>query len=395
MTTMNDRIFDHILDGLKQSIERSRFATTLLMVACVLCAIAYWNGKENSWGRARMERYMVLAQLDSLVEKEKAKDPHLLGYRQYMLSKLGPKTLDTSALLTTQDSARFLNGIRKLRMQKMIPDSLYERLAVPYITTDFVDHLEDLNTITPGQAVSMRQAMTDLVDAASELPLARDGYEQTRRAYIRSTRNVDLPFFGLAFDLNDLALLSGLGFTLLLLALAYNLLREHHNLETVVDWVNCTPSSTAQERCMRIRTYQAAANFNVLTMPPQVMGCSTCKDAGSEQFKRTVRFTFLLVSKAIYVIPVILHATIRHNDIRTRAHGFALQPGRLSELEAQSTFFLVTIAVLTAVALVSATRIELLWVTFSDKVRPGPTDGPNPCAPSPSNPDPARPDPVN
>ena len=53
MTTMNDRIFDHILDGLKQSIERSRFATTLLMVACVLCSVAYWNGKENSWGRAR------------------------------------------------------------------------------------------------------------------------------------------------------------------------------------------------------------------------------------------------------------------------------------------------------------------------------------------------------
>ncbi|MBK9599523.1 MAG: hypothetical protein IPO60_14745 [Flavobacteriales bacterium] len=71
------------------------------------------------------------------------------------------------------------------------------------------------------------------------MAFAQDGFEQTRRAVINGTLSIDLPFFGLAFDVNDLALLSGLGFTLLLLAISFNVYREHHNLRSLLDWVAC------------------------------------------------------------------------------------------------------------------------------------------------------------
>ena len=385
---MKDQLFQHILDGLKQSIERSRFTTTLLIIACVLCSIAYWNGKENSWGRARMSRYMMLAELDSLVGNARVADSHLLRYKQYVLSAYGPKPLLDTELFSTTDNALFDSALRRLHATRLISDSLFERISVPWISKDFVDYLSNSDEITPLKAEAMRQALTDLPNAAGELSQASDGFEQTRRAYIRANLFVDLPFFGLAFDLNDLALLSGLGFTLLLLALVYNLLREHHNLETLIDWVKCLPRTSNEDRCIRLRIYQAAANFNVLTMPPQIFGCSGCTDAGHDQVKRVMRFQFLILSKAIYLIPVILHATVRHNDILTRAHGFALQPERLHELETQSTFFLVTISILTVLAMVSATRIELLWVTFAGKVRPGPSDNPKPCTPQVTTPAP-------
>ncbi|MBK9273099.1 MAG: hypothetical protein IPM49_00985 [Flavobacteriales bacterium] len=378
---MKDSLFPHILDGLKQAIERSRFTTTLVIIACVLCSIAYWNGKETSWGRARMNRYMVLAELDTIVRNARAADPDLLSFKQYVLSIHGPSFLKDSAILQTNRPDVFSIALKRLHSIQAISDSLYERASVPWISTDFVDHMEYLDSITPMQAESMRQALIDLPNAAGEVIHAHDGFEQTRRAYIRANLFVDLPFFGLAFDLNDLALLSGLGFTLLLLALVYNLLREHHNLETLLDWVNCLPRTTNEERCTRLRIYQAAANFNVLTMPPQLLGCNGCTDAGHDQIKRTMRFMFLVLSKLIYLVPVILHAMVRQNDIDTRSHGIALQPERLHELEIQSTFFLVTISILTALAMVSATRIELLWVTFAGKVRPGPNDPPKPCSP--------------
>ena len=228
---MNEQLFEHIFDGVKQAIERSRFASTLLIIACVLCATAYWNGTENSWGRARMNRYLVMSELDSLYHMVRDQDVTLLRFRQFVLAKRRERPSDSTSADTTKSLKVFREEIRRLHGQGGISDSLFERLAVPWISTDFVEYLLELDSIAPVQAEGMRQAVVDLPNAAGELAYAREGFLQARRAYFSSTLFIDLPFFGLAFDLNDLALLSGLGFTLFLLALVYNLVREHHNIE--------------------------------------------------------------------------------------------------------------------------------------------------------------------
>ena len=259
-------------------------------------------------------------------------------------------------------------------------NTLYERAAVPWISADFVDFLEgEQYVITPLEADALRRSVADLPDAKDQMAFAQDGFEQTRRAFINGTLSIDLPFFGLAFDVNDLALLSGLGFTLLLLAISFNVYREHHNLRSLLDWVACMPGRTNAERCLKLRIYQATANLNVLTVPPEVMGCNQCRDEGLDQFRRGQRWVFLVLSRVLYLLPVALHFSIWRNDTLTQAHGFALEPERMPGFTALSTFFLISISVLTAVALFSVIRVESLWVTFAGKVRPRPDMDPALC----------------
>jgi len=377
---MKDGLFDKIFEGLKHSIERSRFATTLLIIACVLSSIAYWNGKENSWARSRLDRYLLLSQLNSLYQQEIVKDSTLSEFRVYLLAKQNPAVHDLDGLLAKTPIDTLYSRLRSLRRSGAISDSLFERAAVPWISTDFVDFLEvKRNVVTPSQADALRQAVADLPDAKDQMAFAQDGFEQTRRAYINGTLSIDLPFFGLAFDINDLALLSGLGFTLLLLAISFNVYREHHNLRSLLDWVACMPDRTNTERCLRLRVYQAAANLNVLTVPPEVMGCNKCREEGLDQFRRGQRKMFLVLSRVLYLLPVTLHYSIWRNDTLTQAHGFALEPDRMAGLTNLSTFFLISISVFTAIALFSVIRVESLWVTFAGKVRPLPGQDPTLC----------------
>ena len=377
---MKDELFNKVFEGLKHSIERSRFATTLLIIACVLSSIGYWNSKENSWGKSRMNRYLLLVQLNSFYQGELVKDSTLTEFRKYLLSKQSPPVQGLEVLPANTPIDTLYSRLRHLRRSGAIIDTLYERAAVPWISADFVDFLEgEQYVITPLEADALRRSVADLPDAKDQMAFAQDGFEQTRRAFINGTLSIDLPFFGLAFDVNDLALLSGLGFTLLLLAISFNVYREHHNLRSLLDWVACMPGRTNAERCLKLRIYQATANLNVLTVPPEVMGCNQCRDEGLDQFRRGQRWVFLVLSRVLYLLPVALHFSIWRNDTLTQAHGFALEPERMPGFTALSTFFLISISVLTAVALFSVIRVESLWVTFAGKVRPRPDMDPALC----------------
>ena len=55
---MLDQLNIEVIPAVRTAIGRSRIMTTLLAIASVLATIAYWNGRENSWGRARNPGFM-------------------------------------------------------------------------------------------------------------------------------------------------------------------------------------------------------------------------------------------------------------------------------------------------------------------------------------------------
>lgn len=360
---MIDQLTQGILDAVKDNVQRSRFMTSLLVFACVLATIAFWNGKPDSWTRLRLIRQSHLAQLDSLVAEEMRYDS-LLGYtliraRRENIGLTGIKTLHAVR-----------EELSRLYRAKSIESETYFSIRQPVVDSLFVNHL--LSTyrypITPDKAAEYKKALVGVQDWTWELPAAREQATQLRRKFIDSTLVIDIPFFGLAFDINDLGLLAGLAFSLILMGIGYTLLREHNGMDTLIDLFEALPKNSEVERDVRIRLYQITAMQNVMTVPPGLFVTTSCGDAGRRLLRQIERLVFMLVSKLIYLVPVWIFTSIRDNDISTQAFGLTLSPARLAEQASLSTFFLITVWVLAIGAFIAAIRIEVRWVTLAGKV---------------------------
>ncbi len=115
------------------------------------------------------------------------------------------------------------------------------------------------------------------------------------RSYVENVRFVRVPFFGIAFDVNDLGTIGGIGLITILLLLRYSLSREIKNLKI---------SFREAKRHKELRYfYYALAMRQVLTVPPMK----------GEKVNRLL----VLGPKVICVSPAFLFLLVVSNDYFT------------------------------------------------------------------------------
>jgi len=150
---------------------------------------------------------------------------------------------------------------------------------------------------------------------------------------------IHVPFFGLAFDANDLGFLAGVGLVSVLLLLSFSSGTELENLRLSF-------KETQRLQCFR-EFYRLAAMRQVLTIPP-LPG-------------RTVRRLEKWLAKPVYFLPAGAYLWVLVHDLGTYGVGRSLDSGKTNILITSEFFFLAAILALALMCFVRSRNLDRTW----------------------------------
>lgn len=193
------------------------------------------------------------------------------------------------------------------------------------------------------------------------------------KSYVDSAMLVRVPFFGIAVDVNDLGLVGGIGFIILLIWYRFSLSREIDNLRLSF-------SEAARLRQLE-EFYKLLAMRQVFTIP------------NTDRLNPIpINRSFLLVwfPKLICWMPVVLHFSVMAYDIGgTPNIGEALSHARFAALVVSEVSIALVMIVLAVMATQRQRRIDHIWDEQWDLIaRHSSTDrgdAPPPAPPPPEN----------
>jgi hypothetical protein len=164
-------------------------------------------------------------------------------------------------------------------------------------------------------------------------------YQNLARDYVDNSLVVRVPFFGIAFDVNDLGPIGGIGFIILLLTMRFCLSREVDNVRLAFRAAVALKQLDA--------FYQLLAMRQVFTVPPGT----------------TIRRSklLLLTPKFFVFLPLIVFFAVVANDWATVATGTQLSFGHTLVVFAMEVLLLPAIVLLTRGLIGRLRYIDSLW----------------------------------
>lgn len=162
-------------------------------------------------------------------------------------------------------------------------------------------------------------------------------YTAYARSYVENTFFIRVPFFGFAFDVNDLGLLGGLALLILVTILRFCLSREINNLDL---------SFSEASRISQLRElYFLLAMRQVLTIPQTTLD-------------RPKGF-LIAVPKVLCFLPLIVHAAVTVHDVLTTGLFNASLHAMI--VVVNDIVILVALGIVTFMVIKRLMRIDLIW----------------------------------
>lgn len=258
------------IDAATEAARGTRVVTIVLVVACVLVFIGFWNSFQWSWPHERLANafdpedstiYGVLPLEDhpaawpTELRATSIKDP--LGLARKISHRADPLSAYLHDKLPEDLVKRLREGAEakpdteesRGRLAGELAAGLNSLLSLPYVYNEERFRKVKLSRTADGLA-KRRPEDEDEVKRLNRL-LLEDAYpneiarsyegsqaHELRRAimwssvrgYVENVRFVKAPFFGIAFDVNDLGLIGGIGLIIILLLLRHSLSREVKSL---------------------------------------------------------------------------------------------------------------------------------------------------------------------
>lgn len=171
--------------------------------------------------------------------------------------------------------------------------------------------------------------------------------EQLQDLETGSVITIRVPFFGVLFDVNDLGLVAGFGFVVLLMWFRFSVARELSNLMLAFE--------EAKSREHLQFGYDLLAMRQVLTVPPM---------------RNQPRSKFWgIIPYVLYILPVVVQVTILLNDIRSRPYGESLSPSNTDLLFWTSGVFLALSIILTVLCFWTSVKIDEKWAATAKELK--------------------------
>ncbi|HEV7746299.1 MAG TPA: hypothetical protein VGO56_14970 [Pyrinomonadaceae bacterium] len=177
---------------------------------------------------------------------------------------------------------------------------------------------------------------------------------------------IQVPVLGISFDVNDLGLIGGVTFAVLLMWVNYSLWHHSNNLKLAFDFARGLDSQGANgegDQRLLYHTYQNLAMRQVLTIPPRPTSTKPA-DTQPDKFKHGIR----QVSKLLYALPLLVQARIVFNDWQTIAVGEMTNPKATKFVLAMGTFFFILIAALTVTCYYRWSRTYETWKNVAEEI---------------------------
>lgn len=163
---------------------------------------------------------------------------------------------------------------------------------------------------------------------------------------------IRLPFFGSVFDVNDLGLIGGFSFVILLLWFRFGLSRELQN-------VSLTFAEARRRNQLKV-CYQQLAMQQVLTVPRMLT---------DEPHQRRIPPSFWdKMPKVLFVLPFAVHAIVFGYDLYSFRFGMSVSPFNTIFNTACSLLFLAGILVLTINCYIVSGEVSKEWNEAYDKL---------------------------
>lgn len=179
------------------------------------------------------------------------------------------------------------------------------------------------------------------------------------RAYVENALTVRVPFFGVAFDINDLGLLSGIGFVTILLMLRFSLRNEIVSLRLAFK----AAMEVGKNNPKQLDTfYDLMAMRMVLTLPNMEDDSIGWKVSRSE--------TLQSISKWICFFPLFAYSLIAYQDYTTQDIGNAISEIRTFYLLIYTGAFWLAIFVLSIWCFQKLRKIDTIWHEYWTIIHP-------------------------
>lgn len=295
---------DPFIEGTITAAARFRRVLIVLITASVLAFGAFWNSREGSWLNSRVAT-----------------------------ASMAKEYLALEAKLTTINN-------------KLL--QIDEELKNPEKTEDERKKLGDQKQLLEKDKQEAENGKFDRADAKKWYDIKKfnegelnDFAEELEKARLQSVLLIHIPFFGTTFDVNDLGLLGGFTFVVILMWFRFSLWREYYNLSATFKEAK---TKEHLEFC-----YKSLAMGQVLTVPPEL-------DQSQSPQKPWGKIVRLL-----YFLPVAVQLTILVYDFISINNGWLVSHFNTIFGIAMSVLFWILSLLLTIWCLQLSRKIDHTW----------------------------------
>lgn len=311
--TADDESMDYIkqyIEASAKSADRVRFVLFIMVTASVLTYVAVWNARETSWSTTRLA---VAADAQKFYDEN---------------GRLIP--------LNNDDAVRRAVWSKFLSIEKLNQKS-------PTDQNEYWDSRTQAYKSAKLFADGTRHSFADLEHLQKHV----DYLERTR---VEKVLNINVPFFGIVFDINDLGIFAGITFVIILILFRFSLLRELRNLRLVF-------TNTRTLEHLRL-SYDILAMQQVLTTPLELDQGLTKRKLKNFGWWRETFWNF--VTKGLYLLPFLVQLRIFLHDLDTYENVKDVYPGTWTGLFLSGTLLIMN-ALLTVLCLYLGWKVDKRW----------------------------------
>lgn len=342
-------------DAFIRSANRSRRIIIIIVFASIITFIASWNSRGGSWIKSRINRVNIALNHNA----------HLLvaPNRQQILINTKDSTL-------VEFEALYGLSLSKLEIHEITLNEEYIHF-LPLSLGSLKDSIPEIkmsetlkDTLSPDRQFILSKSKSKLDTLANALYLCKyrnlNTFKKIKHQWekwleIRNDRVtvIPIPVFGILIDINDLELLGGFTFAVLMLWLRFSLSKEYGNLKIVFE--EALRGKNANKKLGF--TYYYLAMQQVLTTPKLKPSISLQK---LRQFWR-------IVIKILFALPLIVHFLVWKYDLESVAIGIKTNYYRSVFNTVAGSFFLAAIILLTVLCILISIRIDEVWDKMANR----------------------------
>ena len=305
------------IDSAKQASDRGRQVLLVIQITCIVIFVAAWHEIPDGWTHARLRTAQASVWF---LDCQTAAHPESESATPGKTEVTDPKK-DQSISEKRHDECHYL-----------VDQSLVDPQPSACSRTEREPFCSD----------EIKRAKTYITLARLTPAEARKRLETLQSAFIEHTITVSVPFFGITLDVNDVGLLGGITFLLVLTWLLFSIRREAENVGLLF--------STASDQDLG-GIYRLLDMSQVLTVPPR------------KQLKRkpVFRYLWLCLDRILFFPPLFLQGFVVWDDYRTLPRGRVLNPDLANTEFGWEVGLLIAISVITFLCLVKAKEVSEHW----------------------------------
>jgi hypothetical protein len=291
---------EQYIRALGSSSSRVRFVMLALIVSSIAALATVWGGRTDGWARHRLT---TAAKNGSLIR-------HCFSWKRFG---------DGSACARDLDDRDLLNQDQLTPREQAAKD-------------DILYHYGVLSKSCSDACAAVRWFERYGINTKEDAEIFT---EKQQEAFINDVLNVRTPVLGLVFDINDLGLITGLTFSILMLVMVFYTHRAHENLvlcmwkvQDIAEREQCFDQPGSKANLL----YHALSMEQVFTIPPTL--------ARWDDLRPFRRAHYLL-----FVTPLVVQGVVFGYDLYTAKIGYGFsQPQTKISLVCQAVFILIVLA---------------------------------------------------